>query len=132
MQDITEVREQEQTLKLLEHYGLDTIMILKEQLAFLLNRLASRSSDEKRLVLLEPTSIDTLYPGKRIISGVLPTEFTNEDEAVVQSLKWFHIMHGRWHETFQALSHALRRCLRKSPGIFSADIFANFLQLLAG
>jgi nuclear pore complex protein Nup107 len=114
MQDITEVREQEQTLKLLENYRLDIVMILKEQLAFLLNRLTSKSSGEQPFVLLEPTSIDTLYPGKRIIAGALPTEFTSEDEAVVQSLKWFHIMYGRWNETFQALSHALRRCLRKS------------------
>jgi nuclear pore complex protein Nup107 len=113
MQDITEVREQEQTLKLLEHYRLDVIMILKEQLAFLLNRLTSKSIDERPFVLLESTSIDTLYPGKRIIAGALPAQFTSEDEAVVQSLKWFHIMHGRWNETFQALSHALRRCLRK-------------------
>lgn len=133
MQDITESREQEQTLSLLEHYGLDITMILKEQLAFLLDKLIKSSpTPAQPLKMLESTEISPLYPGQRIIEDFLPADFADEDEAIVRSLKWFYIMHGRWNETFQALSLALRKCLSKYIFSKRACISALTSQLVTG
>ena len=112
MQDITDVKEQEETMKLLVHYGGDIILVLNEQMSYALNNALSYQKQLNRPLRMLETLKDTkFYPGQRIMAGFLPETTSKEDDSVVSSLQWYNLLSGHWTETFQALSLTLRKCL---------------------
>ena len=113
LQDITDERDQSHTLRLLQQYELDIPTILTEQLRWVLEHSLQGECPQRPLNILESTPEMKLHPGQRIRVGVLEDEVSPDDEAVVRALQWLLLMKGRWHMTFEALSSALKRALRK-------------------
>lgn len=110
LQDVTEYGEQEELLKLLVQYQLDSVQIINEQLSFVLEQNVGESI-ETPLRMLEYNTTPISYPGQCIVNGFYNVDPSEEDDAVVRSLRWFTIIEGHWEETFSALSLALRKCL---------------------
>ncbi|SMY20693.1 unnamed protein product [Zymoseptoria tritici ST99CH_1A5] len=112
LQDVTNDREQEDMLALMKNYKLDNLLVLNEQLMFLLDATVGKQmQNPKPIKMMEQTEIMTLYPGQRIVVDFLPEYATKDDEAIVRSLRWFYILDGHWRETFSRFSVALRKCL---------------------
>jgi nuclear pore complex protein Nup107 len=111
LQDVTDHKEQQEILRLLEQYKLDNVQIINEQLRFMLERNIGEPI-ETPLKMLEYNTTPITYPGQCIANGFYPVEPQDEDDAVVRSLRWFVIIDKHWEETFSALSLALRKCLR--------------------
>ncbi|KAI5370733.1 hypothetical protein Slin15195_G016060 [Septoria linicola] len=112
LQDITDEKEQRETLNLLKQYRLDVVFILNEQLGYMLNQhLANDLGKKDRpLRMLEP-SREPHHPEQRIANGFLPQYHSEDDHAIVASLRWFNIIEGQWNKTFGNLSLALRKAL---------------------
>lgn len=114
LQDITDEREQQETLGLLKQYGLDVVFILNEQLGYMLDQYMANDLGrmEKPLKMLE-TSQEAHHPSQRIASDFVPEHSIEDDRAIVASLRWFNIIDGQWEKTFGNLSLALRKALSK-------------------
>lgn len=112
LQDITDEKEQRETLNLLEQYRLDVVFILNEQLGYMLNQHLANDlgKKEKPLKMLE-SSREPHHPEQRIANGFLPEHQTEDDRAIVASLRWFIMIEGQWNKTFGNLSLALRKAL---------------------
>lgn len=112
MQDITDAKEQTETLSLLDQYKLDVVFILNEQLGYVLDAHLAKDlhGTERPLQLLEPSK-EQYHPAQRISNSFLPEYETEGDVAVVASLRWFNMIPGQWKDTFGNLSLALRKCL---------------------
>lgn len=110
LQDVTDMSEQEELLKLLVQYRLDSVKIVNEQLRFVIEQNLG-DGIEAPLRMLEYNTTPITYPGQCIVNGFYNGDSTEQDEAVVRSLRWFWIIEGHWEETFAALSLALRKCL---------------------
>lgn len=110
LQDVSDYTEQEELLKLLVQYRLDDVQIINVQLRFVLEQKVGEGV-ETPLRMLEYNSTPITYPGQCIVDGFYSVDLTEEDDAVVRSLRWFTIIEGHWKETFSALSLALRKCL---------------------
>jgi hypothetical protein len=119
LEDITDSHEQVRFLDLLGQYDLDVISILTEQLRRVFVYPLPGQGVDRPLQMLEPTSDIKLYPGHKIIVGFLSDETTEQDEAMVSCLRWFHHMRGGWKVMFEALSVAMRKCLCKSTLVYS-------------
>ena len=115
LQDITDAKEQQETLGLLKQYRLDVIFILNEQLGYMLDQHLANDlgNKEKPLKMLE-ASREAHHPSQRIANDFLPEQATEDDRAIVASLRWFNMIDGQWEKTFGNLSLALRKALGKS------------------
>lgn len=110
LQDVSDYSEQEELLKLLAQYQLDNVQIINVQLRFVLEQNVG-DGVEMPIRMLEYNTTPITYPGQCIVDGFYAVEPTEEDDAVVRSLRWFTMLEGHWAETFSALSLALRKCL---------------------
>ena len=113
LQIITESRDQKRMLDILQEYDLDVVAILREQLKWVMEHSLGGEVLEKPLRILESTEDTKMHPGQRIIVDFLSDETSEEDDAVIRSLQWFKLNVGGWKVMFEALSLAMRRCLRK-------------------
>lgn len=113
LRDVTESREREEMISLMQQRGLDVKAILWRQLTDQLHTMVDCAPDKEPLRILERCDED-LYPGQRIILNGLPDAVTPEQEAVVQALEWYLQLPGHWDSTFTALTLAMRKCLRES------------------
>ena len=113
LQDITDDGERAHHLKLLQRYDLDIPDILTEQLRWMLEHSLQGEYPQRPLSMLESSPETKLHPGQQIRVKCLDDEISLEDEAGVNALRWWLLMRGEWKLTFDALTGALQRALRK-------------------
>jgi nuclear pore complex protein Nup107 len=119
LQDVTSQKDQRDYLGIIREFDLDIVAIMTEQLNYVMQKALRGDSVGGPLRILERTEETKLHPGRRIILNFLHEEYSQEDEAVASSLSWFQLTPGGWKVTFEALSLAVRKCLREY-------YFANF------
>ncbi|KXT02713.1 hypothetical protein AC578_5450 [Pseudocercospora eumusae] len=126
LEDITEPKEQDETLQLLRQYDLDVVFILNEQLGYVLDKLLTKNlKSEKPVNMLKPSD-DAKHPGQRISEEFLADEHPEEDSKVLASLKWFDIVEGLWERTFYSLSLALRKALISGRIVLAIKIINTY------
>jgi nuclear pore complex protein Nup107 len=115
--DITNEEEQQTFIFLMEQYGIDPVRVVTENYLLVTNSIikAKRTEPISRFDVLEPTGEqDYLWPGKRVKRKFSRAEITQNDEAVLESLRWHVHLEKDIEQSFSVLHTGLIYFLRKS------------------
>ncbi|KAI5862674.1 nuclear pore protein 84/107 [Durotheca rogersii] len=115
---VTNQEDREILLRLMEKLGMDIAEFVQFQPRSLLQRhpdTEERISPLGRLSILsaDPSTLKYGRPLKPDFFGEIPEKLNPTDEELIQSLEWFLLIDGLWHEMFQAGAAIYKRFLKQ-------------------
>jgi nuclear pore complex protein Nup107 len=123
--DIRNTEEQRRTVGLFRQYGIDVVEVVAQSFTFAFKNSGFThfakeghtviSSPIERFVILEKSSSKDfgLWPGYRIKREFHGSLIEPKDDAIIESLQWYHYISNDYKQTFDHLNNALTIFLRK-------------------